>query len=136
MRLLIVDDEQQVRDFFEQLARSRGCVDIDCATSSEEALTKVIRKSYDFITLDIRMSGLSGLEILSMGRNMCPHAIIAVVSGYIAEEMTQEVSDCVDLFLHKPVSPETFGDLVDKVQRISSTMAEIRAVSAVPITVR
>ena len=136
MKLLIVDDEEQVRNFFVQLASAKGCDDIDCATSSEEALTKVIRKSYDLITLDIRMSGLSGLEILSMVRNMCPHAIIAVVSGFISEEITQEVSECVDVFLDKPVTPETFLGLFERVQRISEAIAEIRDLSAIPVVMR
>jgi hypothetical protein len=50
--------------------------------------------------------------------------------------MTQEVSECVDIFLHKPVAPATFSELIAKAQRISATIAEICDLSAIPVVVR
>lgn len=82
------------------------------------------------------MSGLSGLEIIAMVRNMCPPAIIAVISGYIDAEMPQDVGGCVDLFLDKPVAPETFMALLDKVERICEAMDEIQSLSTIPVAKR
>jgi CheY-like chemotaxis protein len=56
MRVLIVDDEPTVLDFFSQAARAKGVENVDTASTGEEALTKVIGQNYDLITLDIRMS--------------------------------------------------------------------------------
>lgn len=136
MRILIVDDERIVSDFFAQLARVRGYADVDAVSSGEEALTQVIRKDYDLITLDIQMPGVSGLEIIAMLRNMCPHAIIALVSGYIPEQISSEVAGCADVMIPKPVSVDTFTRLLEGVERIHSAREDIRTLGIAPPTSR
>ena len=136
MKILIIDDEKSVTDFFLNLAQVRGYGDIDTAASGEEALAFVIKNSYDLITLDIRMPGVSGLEIIAMLRNMCPHAIIAIVSGFIPDEVSEEVAGCVDVMIPKPVSLETFHQLLDGAEQILSTIENIRLLGSVPTVVR
>ena len=132
MKILIIDDEQIVSDFFVQLAKARGCADIDTVASGEEALAQVIRQNYDLITLDIRMPGVSGLEIIAMLRNMCPHAIIAIISGYIPEEMSSEVAGCADVMIPKPVDIDTFNQLLDGAEQIRQAMDRIRTLGINP----
>ena len=126
MRLLIVDDDETVVDFFSQAAQAGGHNEIDTASSGEEALGLVVLNTYDLITLDIRMPGASGLEILSPLRNMCPHAIIAVISGYITEESALDLAGCADVVLQKPVELEVFSRLLGGALRIHETMEEMR----------
>ena len=136
MKILLIDDEEVITNYFTQLANSRGIEDIDTAGSGEEALTYVMRKNYDLITLDIRMPGVSGLEIIAMLRNMCPHAIIAVISGYIPDEIDAEVADCVDVLIDKPVNIETFNKLLSCTGQICQTMETIRSLGLVPESTR
>lgn len=112
MKILLIDDESHIIDFYVRLAKTHGFDDIDTASSGEEALTRVILERYDLITVDIHMPGLSGLEILSMLRNMSSHAIIAVISGYIPDELPQEVIDCIDVIMSKPISMDAFVALL------------------------
>ena len=134
MKILLIDDEEVITNYFSQLAAARGIVDteIDTAASGEAALTHVMRKNYDLITLDIKMPGVSGLEILAMLRNMCPHAIIAIISGYIPDEIDDEVAGCVDVLIDKPINIDTFNKLLDYTQQIGQTMEQIRALGMVP----
>lgn len=132
MKILIIDDEQIVSDFFIQLARTRGYEDIDTVGSAEEALTQVIRTDYDLITLDVQMPGVSGLEIIAMVRNMCPHAIIAIISGYIPEEISSEVAGCADVMIPKPVDIDTFNQLLDGAEQIRQAMDRIRTLGINP----
>ena len=111
MRMLIVDDEPTVLEFFSEAARAKGVEVVDTASSGEDALGKVIGQLYDLITLDISMPGASGLEILSPIRNMCPHAIIAIISGHIPDDFTTEVAGCADLFMRKPFKLRLGGPL-------------------------
>lgn len=132
MKILIIDDEQIVTDFFTQLARARGYEDIDTVGSAEEALTQVIRSDYDLITLDVQMPGVSGLEIIAMVRNMCPHAIIAIISGFIPEEISSEVAGCADVMIPKPVEIDTFNQLLDGAEQIHQAMERIRTLGINP----
>ncbi len=136
MKILIVDDEPAVVEFFSQVAKAEGHEDLDTASSGEEALAQVVRADYDLITLDINMPGASGLEILSLLRNLCPHAIIAIVSGHVPDEVSSEVAGCVDVMIDKPASLETFTSLLDGAARICATMEEIHLLGRVPLTVR
>lgn len=136
MKILIADDEEAVASYFSQLAQIRGVEEIDTVGSGEDAMTQVIRKNYDLITLDIRMPGASGLEIIAMLRNMCPHAIIAVISGFIPEDISSEVAGCIDVLIPKPVSVDTFNQLMDNVDKIYQAMNNIRTLGIAPTTVR
>jgi CheY-like chemotaxis protein len=129
MKILVVDDDNTVVDFFTQAANAMGHSDIDTAGTGEEALGKVIRDTYDLITLDIRMPGASGLEILSPLRNMCPHAIIAVISGHIPDQPTLDLAGCADLVLGKPVDLEKFSKLLQGAELIYKTMEDIKELS-------
>ncbi|MBT4498387.1 MAG: response regulator [Gemmatimonadetes bacterium] len=136
MKILICDDEKMVCDFFSQVATSQGYEDIDIVHSGEDALTQVIRKNYDLITLDIQMPGVSGLEIISMLRSMCPHALIALISGYIPDEIPEEITSCADIVLSKPVGFGAFGQLLAGVAQICQTMEQIRNLGIIPAAVR
>jgi CheY-like chemotaxis protein len=133
MRVLIVDDEPTVLDFFSHAARAKGVENVDTASTGEEALTKVIGQNYDLITLDIRMPGASGLEILSPIRNMCPHAIIAVISGHIPDDFTNELAGCADLLMHKPVNLVNFNKLIDGALKIAETLDNIKTLNEVDV---
>ena len=53
-------------------------------------------------------------------------AVIAVISGFIPEDIPEEVLSCIDLLLPKPVSVETFIALLDGAQQLAETMEGIR----------
>ena len=136
MKVLIVDDEPDVIDFISGVACAMQCEEVDRVTSGEEALTRVIRSDYDLITLDIQMPGLNGLEVLSLIRDMCPHAIIAIVSGHVPGNISPEISGCADVIIEKPVSLETFETLFTSAAMICEAMEKIRLVGRVPVTTR
>ena len=119
MRILIVDDDTALVDFFCQVLETRGITDPDTASSGEEAMGRVVNDQYDLITLDIRMPGANGLDILSMVRNMCPHAVIAVISGNFPEDIAEQTAVCADAMIGKPVK------LVDAAEQISGALSEV-----------
>ena len=125
MKVLLIDDEQPIIDFYCHAAKSRGYADIDTVTSAEEALTQVLRQDYSLIILDINMPGASGLEIVSMLRNLCPHAVIAVISGHIPKEVPGEVAECTDVMISKPIHTDTFGQLLEWAAEISEVLDKI-----------
>ena len=136
MRILIIDDEPAVSGFFSQVAEMRGYETVDSVGLAEDAVTRVLRQRYDLITVDINLPGVSGLEIIALLRDMNPHAIICVISGFIPDEIPEEVRGCLDVLIEKPVSVDTFNELLDGAMRISETIEQIRAVGVDPVLVR
>ena len=130
MKLLIVDDDPAVVDFFAQVAETHKAGTVDTADSGEEAMARVINDEYDLITLDIRMPGASGLEIIAMIRNMCPHAIIALISGHFPADIPEETAHCADVMLEKPVKLDVLKRLMESANSVSSELEKVRALDS------
>ena len=125
MKALIGDDDPDFRSFLSDGITAMGADVIHTAESGEEALAKAIQTRYDLVPLDIKMSGVSGIDVLSVIRGLMPWSVIAIVSGY-TEEVPEMALDHTDLVLAKPVRidilqklVELTGDLVEKREAIS-----------------
>ena len=127
MNVLIVEDDPATAHFFLQVITSREYSTPHIAHSAEEALSMAIRTTYDLITLDVQLPGISGLEILSVIRNLHPHAIIAIISGHVSENISQDIVNCADVIIKKPVAIEKLEKLLKSTDNICKEMANIRA---------
>lgn len=132
MKILIVEDDRAAALFFSQVAKSQNIEDIDSAYSAEEALELAVDSEYDLVTLDIQLPGASGLEVLSMMRNMCPHAVIAIISGHLPGNIEPEIAECADVMISKPISVQSYITLLQNAQQIHEAMKNIQALETRP----
>ena len=128
MKVLIVDDDPDVRLFLADGVKAMGAELIHTAESGEEALAKSIQMRYDLVTLDIKMSGVSGIDILSVIRGMMPWSVIVIVSGY-TEEVPEMAMDHTDLVLAKPVRLDLLQKLVEWTLELAEKREAIRGLS-------
>ena len=63
MRILVVEDERRVANFICR-ALQENAYAVDVAGNGENALAMATETSYDCILLDVRLPGLSGVEVL------------------------------------------------------------------------
>jgi len=78
-RLLIVDDEAEVRGVLNDLLSSAyECAE---AASAEEALAKLQESDHQLVISDITMSGMSGLEMIPHVKMISPDTVIVMISG-------------------------------------------------------
>jgi len=129
MKVLIVDDDEDVRAFLVNCMESIGCEQIDTAESGEDALAKAVLDRYDLVTLDIKMPGVSGLDILSVIRGMMPWSVIAIISGY-TEDIEEMALESTDVVLSKPVHVQTVQQLVQVSKELAEKRATIRSLAA------
>lgn len=127
MKILIVEDDHTATELMIKVAKLNGYEDVDTAGSAEDALALAINKSYDLITLDVQLPGASGLEVLSVIRNMCPHAIIAVISAHFPGDVPFDAAECADVMLDKPVPVKKLAQLMNSSARICEEMTVIRS---------
>jgi len=104
-KLLIVDDETDVREFAASFFRKRK-IEVITASSGEEALSNIEKEKVDLILLDIKMSGIDGLETLKRIKDKDKDAKVIMVTGRKPDE--ENVSDkCMQLgamdYIHKPL---------------------------------
>jgi diguanylate cyclase (GGDEF)-like protein len=77
--ILIVDDEPDIRNIVRAiLSESYRCQE---ASSAEEALSLLRLEQFDLVISDIKMDGMSGLEMIPQVRALAPDTVIMMVSG-------------------------------------------------------
>jgi len=83
-RLLIVDDEQDIADSLYELFRDFDSFDLDVyrVYSGIEALEKMSRTKIDIVLTDIRMPGMSGLQLMEQIRGRWPECQIIFLTGH------------------------------------------------------
>ena len=61
-RILVIDDEEDIRETMERMLTSFGC-EVTCASNGEEAVAAYLAGPFDLVTLDHRMPGLKGMDL-------------------------------------------------------------------------
>jgi CheY-like chemotaxis protein len=78
--ILVVDDEATIRLTLEMLLRRRGYA-VTIASSGAEALALIEQQPFDLLLLDLKMPGMSGLEVAQRARALQPAAKILILTG-------------------------------------------------------
>ena len=81
MRVLIVDDEEVLRDVLQTLLAREG-FDILLASSGEECLSKLDTEEIDLIILDIMLPGISGIDTLRSIRLSNPSLPVIIITAF------------------------------------------------------
>src|SRR5688572_10518256 len=81
MRILIVDDEEVLRDVLDAVLRREG-FDILSAASGEECLSVLDSEDVDLIILDVMLPGISGIDTLRAIRISNPHLPVIVITAF------------------------------------------------------
>ena len=111
MKILVVDDEQDIKTLFEQRFRREirsGELSFSFAFSGEEALEYVNAHFSEIVLIlsDINMPGMSGIELLRRIRTKHPIAppVIMMITAYNDDENFNQAKQYgADDFLNKPI---------------------------------
>src|SRR3712207_6125530 len=80
-RVLVVDDEEPIRLTMSDLLRRRG-YEVITAENGEAALALIHQRPFDLLLLDLKMPGLSGIEVAKRARERQPEAAIIILTGH------------------------------------------------------
>ena len=86
--ILIVDDEEHIRHLLGECLRGEGYL-IESARDADEALAILTRKEFDLVLSDVRMPGMSGLELLEVIRE--EHADVSVLMVTACDDVSMAV---------------------------------------------
>ena len=80
-KVLVVDDEAPVRELFDELLKKENC-EVRCIGSGEESLDLVSKEDFDVVLLDIKLSGMNGLDTLKKIKEIKPNLIVIMITGF------------------------------------------------------
>lgn len=87
--ILVVDDEGAIRYSISKTLQRVG-YQVHTAASGEEALEMMQRQDYDVVLTDIRMPGLTGVDLLARVKEQAPDAVVILLTGYASLETAIE----------------------------------------------
>ncbi|MBU6482912.1 MAG: response regulator [Nitrospirae bacterium] len=109
-KILVIDDEQGIRDLLDTLLRRKG-YDVVVAESGRKGLELFRRERPDVIVLDLKMPGMDGLTVLQEVRRVDPKQLVIILTGVGTPEVEQQVRALgVTEFVEKEFSLHLLGD--------------------------
>jgi diguanylate cyclase (GGDEF)-like protein len=84
-RILVADDEEAIRGAVSQLLKEEG-YEADAVPSGEEALERFAARPYDLLITDIRMAGMSGIDLLKEVKRLYSGTEVIVMTSYASLE--------------------------------------------------
>ena len=84
LRVLLIEDNDQVRDFAQHLLEDLHCT-VSCAATADDALPLLAADRPDLIFTDVVMPGMSGVELARWLRDNHPDVPVLLASGYSEE---------------------------------------------------
>lgn len=114
-RLLIVDDELIMRESLAGWLLRDGH-EVKTAASGEEALDKIKETRFDILLVDIKMEGISGLEVLETVKESDPDVAVVMITAYGSIQTAIEaIKKGAYDYLLKPFDPHELGVLIEKI---------------------
>jgi DNA-binding NtrC family response regulator len=105
-RILVIDDEESIRDSMSQVLRKEGC-SVQTAASGQEGWRFFGAETFQIVFVDLKLPGMSGLDILSRIKEADPQIPVIIITGYASIESAVEAMKrgAFD-YMTKPFTPE------------------------------
>ena len=119
-RILVADDEDDIRDLVCLAVRKAGCDVVRSVSDGAEALTAALTDLPDLAVLDVSMPGATGLEVCTALRGTPATSgirILLLSAGASPDEVARGLSAGADAYLAKPF---TVAGLVQQVRTLTA----------------
>lgn len=110
--VLVVDDQAGVRYLLYEVFKEIG-YKVEVASSGQEALDKFKELQPRAVLLDVKMPGMSGLEVLELLRKMSEEVRVVIMTAYGEMDMVQKAREKgIEHFIVKPFDIEDVRSVV------------------------
>jgi DNA-binding response OmpR family regulator len=104
-RILVVDDEKEIREFLNKALSRLGGYHVELAGSGEEGLQKIEKNPFDLVLTDLKMPKMDGLQLIAEIAKLKPETLTMMMTGHgtidsALEAMKHGASD----YLIKPLN--------------------------------
>jgi CheY-like chemotaxis protein len=122
-RVLIVEDQREARRVLRASLETLNCeMQIVDVPSGEEAILVNSRQPFDLLIADVRLPGISGLELIEHGQFRNPDLKVILVTGMTDEAVREKVARAhADAYFYKPVEMDDFLSAVQRCLKLEPT---------------
>ena len=114
MHLLLIDDDEWVRDSLRMFFESEGC-DIVALETAEEGLDFATGCHFDIIIVDYRLPGMDGLEFIRHLPANQANALKVLITAYMSEDLLSRAKKSgFHDFIPKPFTTEIIEESLER----------------------
>ncbi|MDZ7330797.1 MAG: sigma-54 dependent transcriptional regulator [candidate division KSB1 bacterium] len=127
LKVLVVDDDEAIRVSFEKFFAKSDHIAV-IVENGAQALERIKSRQFDLAFVDLRLPGISGIDLLKKIRTMNPRMDIVIITGYGTVETAVEAMKfgAYD-YIQKPFSLETIRHVLDKILEKRTILQNVRA---------
>ena len=125
-RILIIDDERNIRRTFAMVLQAEG-LEVQTAATAEEGLEQLATAGADLVILDVQLPGMDGLAALREIKSRRPEQLVVMISGHgtVGTAVTATREGALD-FLEKPCSRERLVLAVNNALKLVQLSRQVR----------
>ncbi len=122
--ILIIDDNETIRDGIAHIVKKMGHTPI-CASSGREGLQRFKEAPPDFVISDLKMDGLSGVDVLQKIKEQAPECPTMIITAFGTVETAVEAMKLGAFdFIIKPFAPEVVRLKVERALELSAAQRD------------
>jgi len=84
-KILVVDDEQSMREFLDIMLKKEG-YKVSLASNGDEVLKYIDKDIFDLVLLDIRMPKMDGIAVLKKIKSTSPETVVIMITAYASAD--------------------------------------------------
>lgn len=119
-RILFVDDDALLREVYEALLSDESRWEVATAPGGEAALALLAQQSFDVVASDMRMPGMTGVQLLNEVLQRYPQMSRVIISGSADQGEAAEALDSTHQFLTKPVDMNTLRAMLVRLEGLDA----------------
>lgn len=126
-RILLIDDEDDIRDCVRMLVGRSGKYEFDQACNGQEGLDMILKGEYDCVVSDIKMPGMDGVSMLKKVRDAGNNTPILFISAFADDEFEYQVTDYGAVKLINKVDIKSVAALIKEAIQVGQDVRDITA---------
>ncbi len=124
-RILVADDEESMRWVLSKALKRKG-FNVDLAVDGRQALAQIQENNYDLAILDIKMPGITGLDLLDRVRELKSDLLVVIMTAEASmknavEAMKRGAYD----YITKPFDLDVIDAIIEKVDRAREIAGQV-----------
>ena len=117
LSVLVVDDEQDIREYLQDFLVAEG-FEVTTLADPSLAVDRIRDEVFHLVVLDLMMPKISGLDLLAQIRSVDDDIAVVILTGYPSlETASASIQHEVSAYIHKPFTPAEFRDVIQRIAK-------------------
>jgi len=117
LSVLVVDDEQDIREYLQDFLTAEG-FEVTTLADPSAAVERIRDEVFHLVVLDLMMPKISGLDLLAQIRAVDDDIAVIILTGYPSlETASASIQHEVSAYIHKPFSTAEFREVIARIAK-------------------